>query len=168
MPARSIRRCETICASLGFSRKSGRKYWDRRITTRRFAAGVRGASQSSSGRAAKKPAEAKKPRDPVRRFAYCASHTRRTSETAGPEFREVSEGSGHWSRQNKPQALPGRTSVLLLFAALPYFQAAASASRPGVDDRFAGDRLDLLTEPVAIKGHQRVVRAVRRAADRVG
>src|SRR5690348_12075828 len=32
MPARSIRRWETICASLGFSRSVGMKNWDRRIT----------------------------------------------------------------------------------------------------------------------------------------
>src|SRR5215467_114328 len=31
IPARSISRCETICASLGFSRSSGRKYSLRRI-----------------------------------------------------------------------------------------------------------------------------------------
>src|SRR5271168_4297376 len=31
MPARSISRCETICASFGFSRSSGRKYSERRI-----------------------------------------------------------------------------------------------------------------------------------------
>src|SRR5271166_198377 len=31
IPARSIRRCETICASLGFSRSNGRKYSERRI-----------------------------------------------------------------------------------------------------------------------------------------
>src|SRR5579864_6649613 len=34
MPARSISRCEAICASLGFSRISGRKYWERRIAPR--------------------------------------------------------------------------------------------------------------------------------------
>src|SRR5262245_54945713 len=31
IPARSISRCDTICASLGFSRSSGRKYSERRI-----------------------------------------------------------------------------------------------------------------------------------------
>src|SRR6516162_9635180 len=31
IPARSISRCETICASLGFSRKTGRKYLESRI-----------------------------------------------------------------------------------------------------------------------------------------
>src|SRR5215472_17592413 len=33
IPARSISRCETICASLGFSRNRGRKYWESRIET---------------------------------------------------------------------------------------------------------------------------------------
>src|SRR5205823_7769522 len=31
IPARSISRCETICASLGFSRNNGRKYSESRI-----------------------------------------------------------------------------------------------------------------------------------------
>src|ERR1700689_2594797 len=31
MPARSISRCETICASAGFSLRVGRKYLDRRM-----------------------------------------------------------------------------------------------------------------------------------------
>src|SRR5258706_152665 len=31
IPARSINRCETICASLGLSRSTGRKYSERRI-----------------------------------------------------------------------------------------------------------------------------------------
>src|SRR6516164_4598955 len=34
IPARSISRCETICASLGFSRSNGRKYSERRIGSR--------------------------------------------------------------------------------------------------------------------------------------
>src|SRR4051812_17462212 len=48
------------------------------------------AAQSTSGPAAKKPAGAKKPRDPVRRFAYYVSNTTRTAATAWSEFREVS------------------------------------------------------------------------------
>src|SRR6185437_6268300 len=36
MPARSIKRCDAICASLGVSLSSGRKYWDRRIASRTF------------------------------------------------------------------------------------------------------------------------------------
>lgn len=34
MPARSIRRWETICASLGFSRSVGKKYWESRMKPR--------------------------------------------------------------------------------------------------------------------------------------
>src|SRR5208282_6275864 len=57
MPARSISRCETICASLGFSFSSGRKYWDRRILpgTRVVSAGAPHSSRS--------------PRDAPRRLA---------------------------------------------------------------------------------------------------
>src|SRR3954453_4612965 len=115
MPARSIRRCETICASLGFSRKSGRKYWDRRIATRQFAAGVRGALQSSSGGAAKKPAEAKKPRDPVRRFAYYSLTEGAEAKRLGPSLGRFPtvRGSGP-DRTERKHSLAGPRSCFFL------------------------------------------------------
>src|SRR3984893_17355470 len=87
MPARSISRCETICASLGFSRISGRKYWVRRMAPRpgrrRSLVAVRGAKYQPP----------KKPRDPVRHFAYYRAISKMRSQLAWPEFREVSKVS---------------------------------------------------------------------------
>src|SRR3984893_16132119 len=85
MPARSIRRCETICASLGVSRVSGRKYGARRMAPR---PGPRG-SLLTVRRAKYQPA--KKPRDPVRHFAYYRATSKMRRHIAWPEFREVSK-----------------------------------------------------------------------------
>src|SRR6202035_3362495 len=85
MPARSISRCETICASLGFSRISGRKYWVRRMAPRpgrrRSLAAVRGAKYQP----------AKKPRAPVRQFASSRATGKMRRQLAWPEFREVAK-----------------------------------------------------------------------------
>src|SRR5580700_4410664 len=85
MPARNISRCETICASLGFWRNSGRKYWDRSIRPRDF----RVRRQSSIGPRVKIPPAMKKLRDLVRRFAYCRGISKIRRQLAWPEFREV-------------------------------------------------------------------------------
>src|ERR1700686_5082600 len=85
MPAGSISRCETICASLGFSRISGRKYWVRRMAPRPG----RRRSLVTVRRAKYQPA--KKPRDPVRHFAYYRATSKMRRHIAWPEFREVSK-----------------------------------------------------------------------------
>src|SRR4051812_1436167 len=50
---------------------------------------------------------------------------------------------------------------------LSHLRAGLSPWSPSADDRLAGNRLDLLAESIAIQRHQRIVRAVRRAADRI-
>src|SRR5205807_4194997 len=83
MPARSISRCETICASLGFSRISGKKYWERRMAPR-----LRSGRSLVPG-PSRKHSPAKKARDRLRHFAYYRVISKTHRQLAWPEFREV-------------------------------------------------------------------------------
>src|SRR6267142_6002029 len=63
-PARSIRRCETICASAGFSFRVGRKYWLIRILGR-SSLGVSGVAADCRKRGLQRQTDADRDSSPV-------------------------------------------------------------------------------------------------------
>src|SRR5215472_10929729 len=80
MPARSIKRCETICASLGFSRSSGKKYRERRMAPRRES------RQSSTDADLKTPEGAKNRVTACGILRTIPPQTKRTGNWPGPSL----------------------------------------------------------------------------------